>query len=149
MLMGEAMWKSIATTIVLVVFWNPDQGQPQAPAEESLYHYRALVTDVHDGDTITVDLDLGFHIWVRGEHIRLAGLDAPELEGETKQQGEAAGKFLRDQLLNKTVIVQTIKAPNGSDKQEKYGRYLGVIWLDGININDLLVSKGYAVRRDY
>lgn len=49
-------------------------------------------------------------------------------------------------MLNKKVIIQTIKNPSGGDKQEKYGRYLGVIWLDGVNVNDLLVAKGYAVR---
>jgi hypothetical protein len=48
-----------------------------------------------------------------------------------------------------SVIIQTIKAPNGSDRQEKFGRYLGVIWLDGVNVNDLLVSKGYVVNREY
>jgi hypothetical protein len=48
-----------------------------------------------------------------------------------------------------SVIIQTIKAPNGSDRQEKFGRYLGVIWLDGVNVNDLLVWKGYVVNREY
>jgi endonuclease YncB( thermonuclease family) len=89
--------------------------------EASLYHYRAVVTDVHDGDTVTVDLDLGFHVWVRGEHIRLAGVDAPELNGDTYAQGEASGNFLRDLLLNKSVIIETIKDTRGDDKQEKYG----------------------------
>lgn len=43
----------------------------------------------------------------------------------------------------------SFKAQNGSDKQEKFGRYLGVIWLDGTNVNDLFVSKDYAVHREY
>ena len=142
------MKRSIAIAFLVAAFLplgeaRTENAQP-AP-ENSLYHYRAVVTDVHDGDTITVDLDLGFHVWVRGEKIRLAGIDAPELHGDTKSQGEAAGNFLRDQVLNKTVIIQTLKTPNGSDKQEKFGRYLGVIWLDGVNVNDLLVSKGHAV----
>ena len=63
--------------------------------------------------------------------------------------GKAAGDFLRDLVLNKNVIIQTIKSPSGSDKQEKYGRCLGIIWLDGANINDLLVNKGHAIRSDY
>lgn len=146
------MWNSIAIAFVIAAISASSGARcenAQAGPEQSLYHYRALVTDVHDGDTITVDLDLGFHVWVRGEKIRLAGIDAPELGGDTKPQGEAAGNFLRDLVLNKNVIIQTIKAPNGSDKQEKFGRYLGVIWLDGANVNDLLVSKGYAVHREY
>jgi micrococcal nuclease len=120
----------------------------QSP-EATLYHYRAVVTDVHDGDTVTVDIDLGFHVWVRGEHIRFAGIDAPELHGDTKVQGEASRDFLRDLVLNKQVIIETIKAPDGGDKQEKYGRYLGVIWLERTNVNELLVARGYAVHRQY
>ena len=121
----------------------------QPAPEQSLYHYQAVVTEVYDGDTVTVDLDLGFHVWVRGQKIRLAHIDAPELKGDTKSQGKAAGDFLRELLLNKNVIIQTIKGPSGGDKQEKYGRYLGVVWLDGVNVNDELVSKGYAVHREY
>jgi micrococcal nuclease len=126
-----------------------DESIGTSSLEQSLYHYRAVVTEVHDGDTVTVDLDLGFHVWKRGEKIRLAHIDAPELHGATKAEGKAAGDFLRELLLNKNVIIQTIKSPNGSDKQEKYGRYLGVIWLDGVNVNDELVTKGYAVYREF
>jgi len=122
---------------------------PQSPLEDKLYHYRGVVTQVYDGDTITVDLDLGFHVWMRGERIRLAHIDAPELRGADKKAGEAAGDFLRNLVLNKKIIVQTIKAPDGTDTKGKFGRYLGVIWLDGVNVNELLVSKGYAVHRDY
>ena len=138
---------SIALAIAVVV---PAHGAHTEPfPADTLYHYRAVVIDVYDGDTVTVDLDLGFHVWKRGEKIRLAHIDAPELRGESQEQGKAAGDFLRDLVLNKNVIIQTIKSPSGSDKQEKYGRYLGVIWLDGVNVNDLLVNKGHAIRRDY
>ena len=85
-------------------------------------------------------------MWVRSEKIRLAYIDTPELKGEHKEEGIAAGDFLRQLVLNKKVIIQTIKNPSGGDKQEKYGRYLGVIWLDGVNVNDLLIAKGYAGR---
>jgi micrococcal nuclease len=128
----------------------PARGASTEPfPADTLYHYRAVVIDVYDGDTVTVDLDLGFHVWKRGEKIRLAHIDAPELKGESQAEGKAAGDFLRDLVLNKNVIIQTIKSSSGSDKQEKYGRYLGIIWLDGVNVNDLLVNKGHAIRRDY
>ena len=143
------MWKSIAIALAVAVFWPAQNAHPEPPPADTLYHYRALVIDVYDGDTVTVDLDLGFHVWKRGEKIRLAHIDAPELKGETQSEGKAAGDFLRELVLNKNVIIQTIKSPSGGDKQEKYGRYLGVIWLDGLNVNELLVTKGYAVRSDY
>jgi endonuclease YncB( thermonuclease family) len=121
----------------------------EAAPEARLYHYRATVTDVYDGDTVTVDLDLGFHVWVRGENIRLANIGAPELNSQTAAAGKASGDFLRDLVLNKSVIVETIKAPKGGDKQKKYGLYLGVIWLGSTNVNKLLVSKGYAIHSEY
>jgi endonuclease YncB( thermonuclease family) len=68
------------------------------------------VIDVYDGDTVTVDLDLGFHVWKRGEKIRLAHIDAPELRGESQAEGKAAGDFLRDLVLNKNVIIPKAQA---------------------------------------
>jgi len=143
------MWPRIALALALTALLPTGAARSQTAQADQLYHYRAIVTAVYDGDTITVDVDLGFHVWVRGEKIRLAHIDAPELRGEDKAKGKAAGNFLRNLILNKKVIIQTIKAPNGEDKKGKFGRYLGVIWLDGVNVNDLLVSKGYAVYREY
>lgn len=62
--------------------------------ESSLYHYRAIVKEVHDGDTITVDIDLGFHTWIHDEHIRLAQINAPEVIGASKAAGIASRDFL-------------------------------------------------------
>ena len=131
---------------------------------ENLYHYRATVTDVYDGDTCTVDIDLGLKTWVRGEKVRLYRINAPELRGvalvvgedllDHLQRREALGglksrDFLREQIDGKDVIIQTIK-----DRKGKYGRYLAEIWLqaddgEAININDLLVKNGFAVYKDY
>ncbi len=109
-----------------------------------LYHYRALVTRVYDGDTCTVDIDLGLGVWVRGEKIRLARINAPELRGEERPQGLLARDFLRGQIEQREIILQTIK-----DRKGKYGRYLGEIWLrqeqdTWLNINDAMVTAGHA-----
>jgi len=116
--------------------------------EEHLYHYRANVTGVYDGDTCTVDIDLGLHIWARSEKIRLHGINAPELRGEERPAGLKSRDFLRSVILNQSILLETIK-----DRSGKYGRYLGIIWLsrDGkwINVNDLLVEKGFAVAKEY
>jgi micrococcal nuclease len=116
---------------------------------ENLYHYRATVTDVYDGDTCTVDIDLGLKTWVRGEKVRLYRINAPELRGVERPKGLKSRDFLREQIDGKDVIIQTIK-----DRKGKYGRYLAEIWLqaddgEAININDLLVKNGFAVYKDY
>ena len=49
--------------------------------KHTLYTYKANVTAVYDGDTCTVDIDLGLHTWVRNEKIRLYGINAPEIRG--------------------------------------------------------------------
>ena len=111
---------------------------------KSLYTYRAEVTKVYDGDTLTADIDLGLSVWVRGERMRLWGIDTPEIRGgtpESKRKGFAARDFLRKMVLGKSVIIRTIK-----DKKGKYGRYLAVIYKDGVNINELLIKKGHAVK---
>jgi len=117
--------------------------------KHSLYYYKAIVTSVYDGDTCTVDIDLGLHTWIRDEKIRLYRINAPELRGKERPEGLKSSDFLREQILNKKITIQTIK-----DKKEKYGRYLGEIWLKDekgkeININDLLVKKGFAVYKKY
>ena len=71
------------------------------------------------------------------------------VNGPTATEGKAAGDFLRDLVLNKRVVIAGIKASDGMDRQEKFGRHLGSICLDFVNINNLLVSKGHAVYREY
>ena len=114
-----------------------------------LYHYKAVVTSVYDGDTCTVDIDLGLHTWVKSEKLRLNRINAPEMRGAEKVKGKLSRDFLREKILNKEIILETIK-----DKKGKYGRYLAEIWLQKSgenyeNINDLLVKKGFAVYHRY
>lgn len=116
--------------------------------QEKLYHYRALVRSVYDGDTCTVDIDLGLKTWIRGEKLRLNRINAPELRGTERPQGLLSRDFLKEQIEGKEIYIQTIK-----DQQEKYGRYIAEIWLqsgdDWININDLLVQQGFAQYQTY
>ncbi len=115
---------------------------------DSLYYYIARVTSVYDGDTVTADIDLGLKTLVMSEKLRLHRINTPEVRGAERPQGLIARDFLRELILDKTLYVQTIR-----DKKGKYGRYLAELWLekDGelVNINDLLVSSGHAVYKDY
>ena len=113
------------------------------------HHYRAIVRSVYDGDTCTVDIDLGLHTWIHGEKIRLHRINAPEVRGSERPAGLISRDFLRDKIDGKEIVIQTIK-----DKKGKYGRYLADIWLkdennNWININDIMVESGQAVYKEY
>ena len=123
--------------------------QSAAPINEnSLYIYRANVIDVYDADTITVDIDLGFYLWLHKQEFRLHGINAPEVIGMEKAEGEKARNFLRGKIFGKEVIVQSIKNPKVEEQKEKYGEFLAIVWLDGVNLNDLLIKEGYAKPED-
>ncbi|RLD16993.1 nuclease [candidate division KSB1 bacterium] len=118
--------------------------------EKNLYFYRAVVTKVYDGDTCTVDIDLGLNTWLRNERIRLARINAPEIRGEDRDEGIRSRDFLRALIDGKEIVLQTIK-----DRKGKYGRFLGEIWLVSdddrkwLNVNDVLVEKGFAEYVEY
>lgn len=112
--------------------------------KEHLYHYRAQVVSVYDGDTCTMDIDLGLDSWRHGEKIRLARINAPELRGDERPAGIKARDFLREKIDGRQIWISTLK-----DKKGKYGRYIADIWLEEagggfININDALVDAGHA-----
>jgi len=106
-----------------------------------MYEYRARVLAVHDGDSCTCDIDLGFSVWVRKCPIRLDGLDAPELP---TADGVAALRCLAALVLNQDVVLRTRK-----DRDDKYGRMLGTILLPDVgvtplNVNEHLIAHGFA-----
>jgi len=104
-----------------------------------MYEYKATVTKVYDGDTITVDFDLGFGILIRKQKIRLLGVNTPEVRGAEKPEGIISRDALRQRILGKVVTVRTSK-----DKKGKYGRWLGEVFMEEENINQWLISEGYA-----
>lgn len=116
------------------------------------YIYKAIVTDVYDGDTITVDIELGFYTTLRDQKIRLFGINAPEVKGADKTKGMEVRDWVRKEILGKEIVLKSIK-----DKQEKYGRLLGIILYSQndtlnekiesenlINLNHQLISMGYG-----
>ena len=111
---------------------------------ESLYCYKAIVTDVYDGDTITVNIDLGLGVWIKGEKVRLYGIDAPEVRGLSRLKGLRSRDHLRSMILHQEVKLQTFK-----DKKGKYGRYLAHVFKGDIDICKHLVDKGLAKFREY
>jgi len=112
---------------------------------ERRYHYSAIVTDVYDGDTITVDVDLGFGVWLKDQKVRLYGIDTPEVRGPERIRGLVVRDWLRDLILDKVILLQTIKR----ESKGKYGRWLGVVMLNNRNVNRRLVAEGLADEVEY
>ena len=108
------------------------------------YHVRTI-RNVVDGDTIDVDIDLGFDISF-SSRVRLAGIDTPESRTTDKMEkalGLEAKEYLKKKLKDaKNVVIRTEKM----DSSEKYGRILGWIYVDGdtVSINNHLIEDGYA-----
>jgi micrococcal nuclease len=111
-----------------------------------MYEYRVKkVLKVVDGDTIDVDIDLGFDISFT-QRVRLAGIDTPESRTTDKYE-KALGLEVKDKLKKsieaaKTIVIRTEKP----DSTEKYGRILGWVFLDEnpVSINQTLIDEGFA-----
>lgn len=106
--------------------------------------YPAVVTAVYDGDTMTLDIDLGQGIVREGVRVRLLGLDTPEVRGEERMEGLRVRDWVRRKVLGKRVILET-----DNDETGKFGRLLGIIWIDGRNLNRTLLDTGRAEPVDY
>jgi micrococcal nuclease len=105
-----------------------------------VYTYQAQVLRVIDGDTVELDIDLGFDIRHRCM-ARLRGINAPEVTGATKESGLMSRDALKMMLGDGRVVVTT----EYHRERDKYGRCLVQIQKDGININQKMIDEGYAV----
>ena len=103
------------------------------------YKYKTKVLSVYDGDTVTINFDLGFNVNII-EKCRLIGIDTPELRTKNKYEktlGYKVRDYLRELILDKEVEVET-------HKEGKWGRYLVDIYIDGIHVNQHLIDLNYA-----
>ena len=114
-----------------------------------MYEYRCKVVRIVDGDTVDVDIDLGFGVWMKKQRIRMYGIDTPESRTrdlEEKKYGLAAKAFLTGMLDDEAgIILKTYK-----DKEGKFGRILGELWRTtnyaDQSINEYMIEKHHAVR---
>lgn len=114
-----------------------------------MYEYRCNVVKIIDGDTVDVDIDLGFGVWMRKQRIRMYGIDTPESRTrdlEEKKYGLAAKDFLTGLLDDEGgIVLKTHK-----DGKGKFGRILGELWRTtnyaDQSINDYMIEKHHAVR---
>ena len=109
-----------------------------------MYEYACKVERVVDGDTIDVVLDLGFDIRYKSR-VRLYGIDTPESRTrdlDEKARGKMAGAYLKEAVDNGTKVVIETKL---KDSRGKYGRVLGNVVVDGVNINEAMIENSLAV----
>jgi micrococcal nuclease len=113
-----------------------------------MYEYRAKVNRVVDGDTVDIDIELGFDIVLTGQRVRIMGIDTPESRTSDKVEkifGLAAKNRLKE-LLGKTAILKTQIEKDGDDAKGKFGRILAdFVAPDGRMVTEIMIEEGHAV----
>jgi len=113
-----------------------------------MYEYRAKVNKVVDGDTVDVDIDLGFGVWLHDERVRIMGIDTPEsrTSDEVEKVFGIAAKNRLKELLGETAILKTQVDKSGEDAKGKFGRILGdFVAPDGRMITEIMIEEGHCV----
>lgn len=113
-----------------------------------MYEYKAKVVKIVDGDTVDVDIDLGFGIVLTDERVRMMGIDTPESRTSDKVEkvfGLAAKERVK-KLLEKDVVLKTFAAKDGEDMKGKFGRILGDFIIGDKMLTEILIEEGHAVK---
>jgi len=113
-----------------------------------MYEYKCKIVKIVDGDTVDVDLDLGFGVWLRDERVRIMGIDTPESRTSDKVEkifGLAAKERLSSLLGADATLLSQVKS-NGENMKGKFGRILGDFkTINGDTITTKLMEEGHAV----
>ena len=111
-----------------------------------MYEYRVEIVRVVDGDTVDVDIDLGFGVWLKKQRVRLYGIDTPESRTRDlneKKYGLMAKEYLKERISNGAILKTKLYG------KCKYGRILGeFIVLDNevrVNVNQEMIDNHYGV----
>ena len=118
-----------------------------------MYEYRCKLIKIIDGDTMDIDIDLGFGVWLKGERVRLYGIDTPESRTRDKTEkkyGLAAKSFATSFLKDEWLILKTKEY----DAKGKFGRILGELWRttndhgypNDKSLNQYMIEKHHAVK---
>ena len=116
-----------------------------------MYEYRATLLKIVDGDTVDVDIDLGFGVVLSNQRIRLYGIDTPESRTrdlEEKKCGKLAAKYIEDHIK----VSSTFTLRSRLDGKGKYGRILGELicfvpeFDREMSLNDAMIVKKLAVK---
>ena len=113
-----------------------------------LFRSEVKVLKIVDGDTVDVDIDLGFGITLRDERVRIMGIDTPESRTSNKVEkvfGLASKDRLKE-LLGKDAILITTENKHGEDMKGKFGRVLGDFKVGDKRVTEILIEEGHAVK---
>jgi micrococcal nuclease len=114
-----------------------------------MYEYKCKILRVVDGDTVDVDIDLGFGVWMHKERVRMMGIDTPESRTRDlieKAFGLASKDRLKELLpVGSMSILKTEIDKSGEDKKGKFGRILGDFFIEDKRATDILIEEGHAV----
>jgi micrococcal nuclease len=114
--------------------------------------YDVVLLKCVDGDTVDVDIDLGFGVWLKDERVRIMGIDTPESRTSDKVEkvfGLAAKNRLK-QLLAEGGNLITTENKNGEDMKGKFGRILGDFYVERYEgerekVTDIMIEEGHCV----
>ena len=113
-----------------------------------MYEYKAKVVKIVDGDTVDVDIDLGFGVTLKDERVRIMGIDTPESRTSDKVEkvfGLAAKERVK-QIIEKDTVLKTFAAKDGEDMKGKFGRILGDFIIGDKMLTEILIEEGHAVK---
>lgn len=115
-----------------------------------MYEYKCIILEHIDGDTVDVDLDLGFGVILKDVRFRLTGIDTPEVNSTDPEErifGQASEKRLTELLpVGSKVIVKSNINKSGKNVKEKWNKWLGEFFVNGQSVNNTMVNEGYAVK---
>tara|TARA_Y100000287_G_C14132440_1_gene310594 strand:- start:95 stop:544 length:450 start_codon:yes stop_codon:yes gene_type:complete len=120
-----------------------------------MYEYRAKILRVVDGDTVDVDIDLGFGVWMHKERVRMMGIDTPESRTRDKVEkkfGLASKEYVKAYLpIGSMQVLKTEIDKSGEDKKGKFGRILGDFLVYDSEqdaqrkLTEIMIDQGYGV----
>ena len=114
-----------------------------------MYEYKCKVRKVVDGDTVDIDIDLGFGIWLNDERVRIMGIDTPESRTSDPVEkifGLAAKERVKHLLGENPTLISKVKGDGNEEMRGKFGRILGDFKTpQGDLLTSKLMGEGHAV----
>jgi micrococcal nuclease len=111
-----------------------------------MFQYKAVITNVVDGDTFDMDIDLGFNIHIH-ERVRLLDIDTPEKFGKEKELGLLVKEYAGINFCGATVVIKSEKADVAANT-DSFGRWLVRVDVDGEDICDIYNKLGINKKCD-